>query len=296
MLPPVRQISALTSPLPECLGFKQHVYGDFVRFASLDFRLGVHASTILSNCRNLSHLFLFVNSPRSGWSTIISQIQSLVALRIITYTTLSVNGQSLELTFPNLELLGLEIRKFYPWGTERWNLPKLKRLAILCDGDHTRIQEFLSCHGRNLETLKLSFAHGCTGIPFYRVLLPSQVESLCPRLTHLKIPHLMHLLYFKHETIHRGITILTLPHIQWNESMAWASMDNLRSALENLHRVLFPSLKQIYCPWDSPSSAAHPRPSELPSKIRPWFVELLAEWDRTDIKFLWIETNEGMPL
>lgn len=283
-------LSTLALPIPKLENSNARSHGELVRFLSLGRAPALDYKKILHDCPNVTHLMCFVTRSSRDWLPVLSHMKSLVALRIAAFEPLcAVNDHSV-VTFPNLETLGLQIQHDRAWGTDHWDLPRLRRLSLMCreSRDKTRISRFLEQHHRTLEFLYCD--------PVLEDPTLTSAEDFFPRLTHLQIYHPAVPSPIEPAVFYRRITTITFPCMRWKDLVGLRISDFSRETLEDLHPVLFPSLKQIQCTWKLSGLGTDPLPPNLSSKIRPWFLDLLAEWERNGIEFIRTDTGEAITL
>ncbi|KZT40322.1 hypothetical protein SISSUDRAFT_1127345 [Sistotremastrum suecicum HHB10207 ss-3] len=171
-------LSTLALPIPKLENSNARSHGELVRFLSLGRAPALDYKKILHDCPNVTHLMCFVTRSSRDWLPVLSHMKSLVALRIAAFEPLcAVNDHSV-VTFPNLETLGLQIQHDRAWGTDHWDLPRLRRLSLMCreSRDKTRISRFLEQHHRTLEFLYCD--------PVLEDPTLTSAEDFFPRLTH----------------------------------------------------------------------------------------------------------------
>ncbi|KZS86846.1 hypothetical protein SISNIDRAFT_461428, partial [Sistotremastrum niveocremeum HHB9708] len=237
-------MSTLTSPVPTFLSSDARLYGYFVRFLSLGYLSPVsHFKQVISCCPNVTHIVCTIVPGPLKWGPLLAQLPRLVALRINAYDSLCADDDSSALTFPRVEILFLLIQQGSAWGINSWNLPKLRRLSLLCvrSPDLTGSVEFLQRYGKTLDYFYLE-----AGLS---PLVLAELESFCPRLNHLKVIHPLLFAPNDPKSIHRGITIIEFLDLRREELEVSTGNPPIRRVLENLHLILFPCLKQIRCPW-----------------------------------------------
>ncbi|KZS86840.1 hypothetical protein SISNIDRAFT_491575 [Sistotremastrum niveocremeum HHB9708] len=285
----------LESPIPNFLNCDARLYSDFVRFLSLGYLTGASVyEELLQNCPNVTHLVCSIGPHDFKWGPVFSQMPSLIALRISASDSLCADDDRSILIFPKLETLHLRIRHSDTWGTEFWDLPKLRRLGITYEGfvHPAKTVEFFKRHGRTVEYLDYISKMGSS------ILV--NLESLCPRLTHLQLYHHSDLGSLEPKPVHRGVTILSFPYLRAENVMEFDEgeldlgtfRDPRQQLFQNIRRIQFPSLKQIRCLWTPMYVAPEFDPTERPMVFMPWFFEVLAEWERNGIEMIRTDTNE----
>ncbi|KZS91892.1 hypothetical protein SISNIDRAFT_487202 [Sistotremastrum niveocremeum HHB9708] len=288
-----KRVPTTALPVPQFMSSDARLYGDFVRFLSLGNSPIPDFEKVLYSCPNVTHLMCYVVPGNRAWGPALSQLNSLVALRITAFDALCSPGDRSVITFQSLETLSLHVMHNGQWGTDFWNLPKLRRLAFTYN-DHanqTRL-EFLRRYGRALEFLY-----------FDADLSPSilnQLANFCPSLNHLQVYRPEDLFAMSIQAPLVGVTVVTFAQVTWERLYDPLSALLMRDILSNLHSLFFPSLKQVQFLWTStktspiysPDSASMLRSADNFLKYPPWFLEVLAEWERNDITLLRKDTNE----